>query len=100
MAELATIARPYAEALFKADGVADAAALADEVQALAEVASNAQLRQFADNPKVDAEQVYTLVSSVANPLGSPPLSGPARNLLRAVIENGRLAALPEVASQF
>lgn len=101
MAELATIARPYAEALFKAGGVADADALGTELQALAEVAGNAQLRQFADSPKVSPDQVFDLIASVARPAGaSAALSTPARNLLRAVIDNGRLAALPEIASQY
>ena len=100
MAELATIARPYAEALFKADGVADQGALAAELQALADVAANGQLRQFADNPMVDAGQVFDLLTSVAWQPGAAPLSAPAKNLLRAVIDNGRLAALPEVATQF
>lgn len=96
MAEIATIARPYAEALFKADGAGDAAALAGQVRALADVAGNARLRQFADNPKVSGAQVFELITSVAN----IPLGDPARNLLRTVIENGRLAALPEIARQF
>ena len=100
MAEIATIARPYAEALFKADGIADLAALADELQALADVAGQAQLRQFADNPKVTAEQVFDLVTSVARPDGSAPLSKSATNLLRTVIDNGRLVALPEIAAQY
>ena len=100
MAEIATIARPYAEALFKADGIADLAVLADELQALADVAGEAQLRQFADNPKVTAEQVFDLVTSVARPDGSAPLSKPVTNLLRMVIENGRLVALPEIAAQY
>ena len=54
MAELATIARPYAEALFQVAATGDLAALAGEVDALAAVAADPQLRQFADNPKVDA----------------------------------------------
>jgi F-type H+-transporting ATPase subunit delta len=96
MAELATIARPYAEALFRAAGGADKPALVVEVQALAAVAADAQLRQFADNPKVGAEQVFDVVTSVVK----APLSQAARNLLRAVIANGRLAALPDMATQF
>ena len=96
MAELATIARPYAEALFKADGVGDQAQFAAQVQALADVAGNAQLRQFADNPKVSAAQVFDLITSVVK----TPVSDAAKNLLRMVIDNGRLAALPEVAAQF
>jgi F-type H+-transporting ATPase subunit delta len=96
MAELATIARPYAEALFKAAGVGDRAQLAAQVQSLADVAGNAQLRQFADSPKVSATQVFDLVTAVVE----TPLSDAAKNLLRLVIANGRLAALPEVALQF
>ena len=47
MAELATIARPYAEALFKAVGADDAKALAEQLEAVGQVAGNAQLRQHA-----------------------------------------------------
>jgi F-type H+-transporting ATPase subunit delta len=102
MAEPATIARPYAEALFKAkaDGVADAGALAAEIQRLADVAADPRLRQFADNPKVTPEQVFDLVTSVARNDGPATFSTTAQNLLRAVIDNGRLAVLPDIASQF
>lgn len=96
MAELATIARPYAEALFKASGNADRNALVQEVQSLAQVAADARLREFAANPKVSAEQVFDLVGSVVK----APLSGAAQNLLRTMIDNDRLAALPDVAHQF
>src|SRR4051812_32106325 len=105
MAEIATIARPYAEALFKAQGVADRAALAGELQALGAVAADPEMRSFADNPKVTSGQVFDLLISIASPdtgasSGGAALSEPARNLLRTVIDNGRLAALPEIASQF
>jgi F-type H+-transporting ATPase subunit delta len=102
MAEPATIARPYAEALFKAkaDGVADAGALAAEIQRLADVAADPRLRQFADNPKVTPEQVFDLVTSVARSDGAAPFSATAQNLLRTVIDNGRLAVLPDIASQY
>jgi F-type H+-transporting ATPase subunit delta len=95
MAEIATIARPYAEALFKAAGT-DRAALAQQVQALADVAANPQLLQFADDPKVESSQVVEVMNSVVN----APLSDAAKNLLATVLDNGRLAALPEIASQF
>ena len=93
MAELATIARPYAEALFKAGG--DAAA-AEQVSCLAAVAQDARLRQLADNPKVSARQVFELMAGVVG----TPLSSSVQNLLLAILDNGRLAALPEIASQF
>mgnify|MGYP001428347412 CR=1 FL=1 len=95
MAELATIARPYAEALFKASAQ-DLSATASWVDELAAIASNAQLQQFADSPKVTSAQVFDLVAGVAK----TALNDHARNFLRTVIDNGRLSALPEIASQF
>ena len=100
MAELATIARPYAEALLKASANADAAALAGEIRALADVAANPQMRQYADSPKIDAAQVFALLTGVAGTPSGAPLSDAAKNLLRMVIDNGRLVALPEIAAQF
>jgi F-type H+-transporting ATPase subunit delta len=95
MAELATIARPYAEALFQSSKN-DLNGAAQWLDALAVVAGNAQLLQFADNPKVGNKQVFDVVTDVAR----VQLSAQGQNFLRTVIENGRLAALPEVAHQF
>ena len=95
MAELATIARPYAEALFQA-AKADAPATAAWLEELAAIAANDQLRQFADNPKVTVDQVFDTVTGVAK----SKLSEQGRHFLRLVIENGRLVALPEIARQF
>ena len=96
MAELATIARPYAEALFRAAAGADAAA---QLNALAEVSADEQLRQFADNPKVGAELVFNVVADVLGRKGLV-LNPALQNLLRAVLDNGRLVALPEIAAQY
>ena len=96
MAELATIARPYAEALFKANAGADAGT---QLSALAEVSSDAALRQFADNPKVGTDLVFNVVADVLGRQGVV-LAAPLQNLLRAVLDNGRLAALPEIAAQY
>ncbi|MGQ0711070.1 MAG: F0F1 ATP synthase subunit delta [Rhodoferax sp.] len=95
MAELATIARPYAEALFKAFR-ADLAAVSPWLDELAAIAANAQLQQFADSPKVRSEQVFDVMTGVAK----SPLGEQARNFLRTVIDNGRLGVLPEIAVQF
>ena len=96
MAELATLARPYAEALFQVAQKGDLAQATAEIDAIAAVAANAQLRQFADAPKSDANQVFDVVTAVAG----TRLSDATKNLLRTVIENGRLAVLPEMAAQF
>lgn len=98
MAELATIARPYADALFKAQG-SDLSATAVWLDKLAAVAENAQLLQFADSPKVRTDQVFDLMSGVVS-TAEQPLPAAAKNFLRLVIENARLPALPEIASQF
>jgi F-type H+-transporting ATPase subunit delta len=96
MAEPSTIARPYAAALFQASTAADGAQLAVQLDALAGIAGDAGLRQFAADPKVTDEQVFGLVSGIAGSDLSPKL----RNLLNVVIDNGRLAVLPEIAAQF
>ena len=95
MAELATIARPYADALFKASS-SDLAGTAAWLDELAAIAGNTQLLQFADNPKTTSEQTFGLITGVAK----SALPAPAQNFLRAVIDNGRIAALPEVAIQY
>jgi F-type H+-transporting ATPase subunit delta len=93
MAEIATIARPYADALLKAGVPADA------VHALAAVAADAQLRALADNPNVGADLVFNVFADVLarQQFTLPPT---AANFLRTVIDNGRVAALPEIASQY
>lgn len=98
MAELATIARPYAEALYRAAG-SSGAALKDQLASLGALAGDAGLRQFADNPKVGSVQVFDLIAGVALQKGLS-LDGKVANLLRAVLDNGRLAAMPEIAAQF
>lgn len=94
MAELATIARPYAEALFKSG-----ADVAGEIDALASVSADPQLRQLADNPKIGQALVFNVITDVLL-RKSVTLSAPAANLLHAVIDNGRISVLPEIAVQF
>ena len=95
MAELATIARPYAEALFKTSG-ADLGAVAVWLDELAVIASNVQLQDYASKPSVTAGQSFEMISGLVQ----SKLSDAAKNFLRAVIDNGRLSVLPEIASQF
>jgi F-type H+-transporting ATPase subunit delta len=96
MAELATLARPYAEALFQVAVKGDLKQASAELDALAGVAANPQLRQFADAPSAGDAQVFDVITSVVK----TPLSDASKNLLRTVIDNGRLSVLPEIAAQF
>jgi F-type H+-transporting ATPase subunit delta len=95
MAELATIARPYAEALFKASA-SDLSGAAVWLEKVAAIGAHAELQQFADNPKATAQQV---IGVIAGAFGAalPPA---ATNFLGALLDNGRFGALPEIAKQF
>lgn len=99
MAELATIARPYAEALFQVarqGGSAELDGLAQQISELAQIAEQPALRQFAEHPKATSSQVFDVACAALK----TPLSDAAKNFLNVVLENGRLNALPEVAAQF
>lgn len=95
MAEIATIARPYADALFKAAG-SNAQSASVWLDELANVAANEQLRQFAGSPKATDAQVAEVITGALKSV-LPPMG---KNFLRTVVDNGRLAALPEIAEQF
>jgi len=100
MAENATVARPYAEALFR---VAQAgkesfklAAWSELVSELAQIGSHPELQAYARNPKVaERDVIATIVSLVKSPLNTE-----AQNFLTMLVENGRLSLLPEIGTQF
>ena len=60
------------------------------------MAGHPDMQQVADNPKVTTKQVLEVITGVAK----TELDAKVSNLLRTVVENGRLAALPEIAAQF
>jgi len=95
MAELATIARPYADALFKASQ-ADLKGTSEWLDKLAAVMGDVQLIEFANRPKSTSDQVFRLIQDVVK----DELPQAAQNFLHAVIENNRLSAVPEMAAQF
>lgn len=96
MAELATIARPYAEALFQA-AASDLDAASLWIRELSGIASNAELQALSANPNFTAVQVFDLIVAVAPEVAK---SQQAKNLLQTVLHNRRLSALPEIATQF
>lgn len=101
MAELSTIARPYAEALFAAASADRSAAGALDrwlpvVAEMAAVARHPEVAQVVNDPKLGNAQVYELMRGLIK----SPLPPAAENFLKLVVDNGRLAVLPEVARQF
>lgn len=95
MAELATVARPYAEALFQVEQ-ADLPATQKWLDAMSVIAADERLLECAGDPRIDAQQVFQLVTGLL----PEALPAHALNFLRVVIDNERLAVLPEVARQF
>ena len=98
MAELSTIARPYAEALFSVAQGSGAAArcLARLDRRLANLMAHPQVAEVVGDPNLDHAQVFGLLTGMLK----TPLPEAGGNFLKLLIENQRLAVLPEVAVQF
>lgn len=97
MAEIITIARPYAEAVFSlARAQGTLARWSETLAALASLAQNKEVAALVANPKLTSEQVQALLLEF---LGGS-LSGEETNFLALVLQNRRFAALPEVAMLF
>ena len=96
MAENITIARPYAEAVFAlADASGALGRWSRTLAVMAEVAANAELQAATANPRLSDAQVYGIFAGAC---GDLPIE--AQNLVRVLIENGRLALLPEIREIF
>ncbi|MGE0875948.1 MAG: F0F1 ATP synthase subunit delta [Burkholderiales bacterium] len=97
MAEPSTIARPYAEAVFR---LADAQGkLADWSAVLANldaVAADPRVRVAMDDPAHSAAAVAGMFISIL----SGRLVGDAENLVRVLAENGRLQVLAHIRAQY
>ncbi|MBM4189660.1 MAG: F0F1 ATP synthase subunit delta [Betaproteobacteria bacterium] len=97
MAELTTVARPYAEAVAQlAHDGQSWQAWSEALALLAGIASDPQVLDMAQNPAIPDARVVDLVLAV----GGDRLSADAANLVRILAENKRLPLLPTVASLF
>ena len=100
MAEISTIARPYAEALFRVASE-DAASGAMQkwstlVADMGAVASDADMQRVLADPRVTGDQVYAVFVGA---LGGE-IATPAQNFVRTLIDNDRLGVMPTIATQF
>src|SRR6185436_16631743 len=97
MAEASTIARPYAEAVFKlADAEGKLAEWSGVLANIAAVAADERIRVAVGDPNLSAAKIAGLFISVL----SGKLSGDAENLVRVLAENGRLDVLAEIRTQY
>lgn len=98
MAELSTIARPYAEALFQAaqkEG-ANLESWSELLNELASLSSLEDVREALADPRLtDAQRVEVFTGLIKT-----SVSAQARNFIELLVDNGRMLVLPEIAQQF
>ena len=93
MAEPITIARPYAEAVFRlAREKSSVAEWSDALALLETVVHDPQVRALIGNPNVNRRELESLILGVAG----GRLGGDARNLVQVLTQNGRLELLSQV----
>jgi F-type H+-transporting ATPase subunit delta len=102
MAELSTIARPYAEALFAvAQSGNNLDTVHTELDALAAVAVHSEIQTWVKNPNVTQAQLLDGLLTILNTtLNDLSLSVTTINFLTTVLQSKRIALLPEIAAQF
>jgi F-type H+-transporting ATPase subunit delta len=98
MAELATIARPYAQAVFRAaqTGSTGMAAWSAFLSEAGQVAAHRDVQALAHNPNVSSQQIASLLLAAVK----SPASDEARNFVNMLAENDRITLLPEISAQF
>jgi len=97
MAETVTIARPYAEAVFRLAQEQNAlAAWSERLSALSAVTADSQVQECIGNPGVSAAQKTDLVSALLKGEGQ----GDVANLIQVLAKNERLTLLPAIAELF
>lgn len=97
MTEYQTIARPYAQAVFElARASSSYKQWSDALNWVSVIAADPEIQELVQNPKVERDSLVRLFEDIAG----DRLFEEARNFLRLVIQNGRVFALPGIASQF
>jgi len=97
MAELTTIARPYAEAAFRIAREENALPVWSQMlRFLSDVAADPQAAGALDNPKLTAADKTALLLSI----GGERLDATGRSFVRVLVEADRVAVLPQIRALF
>jgi len=97
MAELNTIARPYAQAIFSlADSKNELAKWSDVLAMLAAIASDGGVQTLAGDPGTDKSKLKDLICDICGEIADVQ----AKSLVDLLIENGRISVLPEIAQLY
>jgi F-type H+-transporting ATPase subunit delta len=97
MAELATIARPYAEAAFELARDEHALpAWSEMLRFAASIVGDERVAKALDNPRLDAAAKESLLLSI----GGDRFDAQARNFIHVLVEGERVALLPQISAMF
>lgn len=97
MAEVSTIARPYALAAFKqAKEEGKLGDWSEMIETLATIVADPLMKGLIANPRIKRDQLADLIIDV----GGKALSDTGKNFIRVLAEKGRLKYLPEVRRIF
>lgn len=97
MAEAITVARPYAEAVYKLAIANDSLAQWSKMlQLAAAIAEDAQMKLLIGNPVISAKQLGELFLEI----GRNKFNTEARNLVMLLIENKRVTVLSQISQLF
>jgi F-type H+-transporting ATPase subunit delta len=97
MAELSTLARPYAEAVFKrAKQSGNIEQWSSDVAFIATLAQDSSVIALLNNPRTSKSQLTELLLDVSQ----EQVGDEAKNLLKLLIENRRLALAPKIAELY
>ena len=97
MAELITVARPYAQAAFEFASAEQALKdWSEMLSLLAAIADDAAMHELIDSPHLTETQLADLFIQVAG----ENLNDNCANFVRVLASNGRLLLLPEIAALF
>jgi F-type H+-transporting ATPase subunit delta len=97
MAEISTIARPYAVAAFKLAKEQNALAKWSEMLGLATaIVNDAQMKAYIEDPKVISSDLEAAFLKVCG----DKLNTNGQNLIKTLVEYGRLSILPAITSAF
>lgn len=97
MAEVSTLARPYAQAIFNlahANNILKA--WSDKLTLLKEVAADESMTEIINNPDVSAEQVIALFADICK----DELDEQGMNFLKVAAANGRLGLLSHISDSY
>ena len=101
MAESVTIARPYAEALFRAaKDSGKLAKWAEQIALLGQVAANPEARAAIGDPNVAATQLVDLFRSACASAKESAVDAELSNFIQLLSNNDRLGLLPEIAGLY